>query len=35
MAGIETLDETFRDEPGRTLADFLRRIAHETGRRPA
>ncbi|MEY2655463.1 MAG: hypothetical protein RLZZ524_2491 [Pseudomonadota bacterium] len=29
MAAIETLDETFRDEPGRTLADFLRRIENE------
>ncbi len=29
MAAIETLDETFRDEPGRTLADFLRRIQDE------
>ena len=34
IAGIETLDQTFRDEPGRTLADFLRRIEQETGRRP-
>lgn len=35
IAAIETLDQTFRDEPGRTLADFLRRIEQETGRRPS
>jgi predicted DNA-binding transcriptional regulator YafY len=37
MAGIDTLDETFRDEPGRTLADFLRRIKTEgrSARKPS